>query len=66
MESSFLSFRKFVAEMEMGELKFKGDPFTWVNNREGGGFILKRLDRFFGSPDWMIQHETTEVSHILR
>lgn len=35
--------------MDMGEIKFIGDTFTWANNREGEDFIQKRLDIFFGS-----------------
>lgn len=66
LESSFLVFKNFIAEMEMGDLKYKGDPFTWANNREGEGFIQERLDRFFGSTEWMIQCETIEVRHIFR
>lgn len=42
-------FQRLIAEMDMGEVKFRGDPFTWVNNRDGEDFIQERLDRFLGS-----------------
>lgn len=50
--------------MEMGEIKLRGETFTWENNRENEGFIQERLDRFFGSIDWMFHFDTTEVTHI--
>lgn len=65
-ESSFISFRKFIAEMEMGEIKFRGEIFTQENNRENEGFIQERLDRLFGSIDWMFHFDTAEVTHIPR
>lgn len=52
--------------MEMGELKFRGEPYTWANNRESECFIQKRLDGFFGSQEWMLHWNTTEVKHIAR
>lgn len=32
-ESSFSDFRDFIAKIEMGDMKFKGETFTWANNR---------------------------------
>lgn len=58
-ESSFLPFRSFIAEMDMGEIKYTGNTYTWANNRMGEGFIQERLDRFFGSSDWMLQNDVT-------
>lgn len=46
-ESSFISFRKFIAEMEMGEIKFIGETFTWENNRENEGFIPRKARQIF-------------------
>lgn len=39
LEGSFSGFRNFILDMGMGDLGFKGDMFTWVNNREGEGYI---------------------------
>lgn len=66
VENSFDDFRSFISEMEMGDIKFKGDTYTWANNREGEGFIQKRLDRFFGSWAWMLQHDSAVVTHVKR
>lgn len=65
-ENSFLMFRNFIATMEMGDLGFTGESFTWANNRKGEGFIQERLDRFFGSSDWLLHHANAEVKHFLR
>lgn len=39
LESSFADFRNFIAKMEMGDIKFRGESWTWTNNREGEGYI---------------------------
>lgn len=62
-ESSFCEFRKFISDMELGDIRFRGYPFTWANNRDGECFIQERLDRFLGSAEWMLQFDTTEVTH---
>lgn len=63
---SFLTFRNFISRMEMGEVKYRGNPFTWANNRADEGFVQERLDRFFGSMQWMLQCDTAEVIHTAR
>lgn len=50
----------------MGEVRFRGDPFTWANNRIGEGFIMERLDRFFGSAEWLLQCDNAEVLHVIK
>lgn len=44
-----------MSDMEMRDIKYKGDTFTWGNNTEWEGFIQERLDRFLGAANWMIQ-----------
>lgn len=63
---SFLPFRNFLAEIEMKDIMFRGDPFIWANNREGKGFIQERLDKFCGSNEWILLNENVVVHHILR
>lgn len=65
-EASFQSFRTFLADMETGDIGYRGETFTWDNNREEEGFIQERLDRFCGSAEWMIQNEKAEVKYVLR
>lgn len=43
-DSNFMSFKNFITKMEIGEVKFRGDTFTWANNRENEGFWIWRLD----------------------
>lgn len=62
----FNDFRDFIADMDMRDIKYKVEPFTWDNNREDEGFIPERLDRFFGSANWKLKWDTGDVSHILR
>lgn len=65
-ESNFTDFRYFIADMDMEDIKYKGEPFTLTNNRERESFIQERLNRFFGSANWMLHWDTAAVSHILR
>lgn len=52
--------------MGMGEIKYRGDTYTWANNKEREGFIQEILDRFFDSSEWMIQNDIVEVRHVVR
>lgn len=65
-ERSFFEFRNIIAEMGMGDISFRGDAFTWANNREREGFIQERLDRFLGSSEWLLHFDTAEVTYVLR
>lgn len=49
----------------MGEIPFRGKRWTWANNRKEEGFIEERLDRFFGSSEWMVDFDGAAVQHIL-
>lgn len=53
-KASFQDFRGFISNVGMGDIKFRGEAYTWANNREGEGFIQERLDRFCGSTKWML------------
>lgn len=55
-----------MADMEMGDIKFRGETYTWANNRDGEGFMQERLDRFCGSTDWMLRYYSVEVKHVLK
>lgn len=65
-EHSFVNFKNFLADMEMGDIVFNGPAFNWANNREGEGYIQERLDRFCESLEWMVQNENAEVTHVLK
>lgn len=66
LEGSFQNFRNFIAEMNMGEVKFRDNPFTWANNHANEGFIQERLDKFFGSMQWMLRWDSAKVQHLAK
>ncbi|KAK6120408.1 hypothetical protein DH2020_045888 [Rehmannia glutinosa] len=51
--SSFDFFNSFIGNMGMKEISSLGNETTWANNRVGEGFVKEKLDRFFGSLDWL-------------
>lgn len=65
-ESNFSNFRNFILDMEMGDIRFMGETFTWVNNKKGEGYNHEMLDKYFGSAEWMLQFDKAEVIHFLR
>lgn len=65
-ESSLMDFRNFISAMRMGDVKFRGDRYTWANNRESEEFIQERLDGFFGLAEWLVHFDKASVQHILR
>lgn len=60
-ESSFIPFRDFIREIEMGEIAFKGRRWMWAKNRKGKGYIEERLDMFLGSTEWMVDFDKAVV-----
>lgn len=65
VDSSINLFRTFITEIKMGEVTFRGKRWTWANNRQGEGFIEKRLDMFFGSAEWLSDFDKSVVQHVL-
>lgn len=49
--------------MKMEEMGLKGKMWTWANNRVGEGYVKERLDRFFGSPLWILKSTQAIVLH---
>lgn len=37
-------FRATLEECRLSDLRYKGDKYTWYNNREGSDFTKERLD----------------------
>ncbi|KAH7862901.1 hypothetical protein Vadar_010843 [Vaccinium darrowii] len=43
---------EMISDSGLIELEFKGPKFTWRNNRQGGDFIMERIDMAFASAEW--------------
>lgn len=50
--------------MEIEEIVFQGHKRTWANNWETEGYIEVRLDRFFGTLPWLVDHASAVVYHV--
>lgn len=46
-------FQKTLNELELYELKAKGQRYTWMNRKEDETFVMERLDRAFTSIEWI-------------
>lgn len=55
-----------IEKLEMEKIAFYGRDCIWANNWEDEGFIEVRLDRFFGSAQWLLDHSTAMVQHVER
>lgn len=62
--ASSREFNDFIGRMSMEELAYQGKDWTWTNNWHDEGFIVARLDRFFGSSQWLVEHKGAKVQHI--
>lgn len=65
-EHSCQGFRDFTATMDMEKIGFQRKPWTWANNWADEGYIEPRLDRFFASSLWLLEHNSIMVKHIER
>lgn len=49
-------FSSWRINLRINELPFVGPRFTWCNNRSNGDRIYERLDRVYGSEEWIHKH----------
>lgn len=40
-------------ELHLCDLNASGQRYTWMNKREEEDFVMERLDRAFGSVEWV-------------
>ncbi|XP_042968949.1 uncharacterized protein LOC122301607 [Carya illinoinensis] len=57
-------FRQTLAQCELSDFGFRGDKYTWANNREGSNFTKERLDRVLGNSSWIDMFEDHSVQHL--
>lgn len=58
--------RELIEKMEMEEIAFHRRGWTWANNGKEEGFLEVRLDRLFGSAQWLLDHPAAIVQHVER
>ncbi|CAA0824400.1 Unknown protein, partial [Striga hermonthica] len=58
---SFSGFNQFINHMDMEEIQMAGYQFTWCNNRVNGELIEEKLDRAFGSMEWLQSYPNAKV-----
>ena len=47
-------------------LGFRGNGYTWANNRQGHFYVAARLDRALANSAWLDQFEDPLVTHLPR
>ncbi|XP_074289003.1 uncharacterized protein LOC141614146 [Silene latifolia] len=58
-----LGFHKWRVLHELVDIPFKGPPYTWCNNRKGFRRVYERIDKAYGSKDWLLPFPNTGVKH---
>ncbi|KAM1584984.1 hypothetical protein ACFX1Z_037907 [Malus domestica] len=61
--SQILQFQEAIEECHITDLRFTGEPFTWMTNVHGG--VKKRLDKVFASRDWKDKYPAVVVRHLI-
>ncbi|KAL8555997.1 hypothetical protein ACS0TY_003709 [Phlomoides rotata] len=59
-------FRKTISDLNLQDLGYQGNKFTWSNGWEGAANIQVRLDRALANPLWRIWFPGAHVSHLIR
>lgn len=59
------AFNSLIEDIGLGDLGFKGQMFTWSNNRRGGERIRERLDRVLVNQQWSTLFPSANCTHEL-
>ncbi|KAM2075329.1 hypothetical protein ACFX1T_038230 [Malus domestica] len=57
-----LQFQEAIEECHITDLRFTGEPFTWMTSVHGG--VKKCLDKVFASRDWKDKYPAVVVRHL--
>lgn len=55
------AFNIMLQDTGLVDMGFKGQPFTWTNNRDGGQRIQERLDRAIANAAWINKFPSTLI-----
>lgn len=58
-------FINLMEKLLLEDIRFKGQMFTWTNNRRGGDRIMERLDRVLANQSWCAKFPSTQCIHEL-
>lgn len=58
-------FANCVQSLNLTELSWKGEYYSWTNKQLGEARICSRIDRVFGNTDWMTQWGHVDVTYDL-
>ena len=59
-------FYEMALAVGLKDMGFRGNSFTWANNRQGQAFATARLDRAFSNSKWLDYFVDPVVSHLPR
>ncbi|KAL8489658.1 hypothetical protein ACS0TY_025528 [Phlomoides rotata] len=59
-------FRLTVTDLNLQDLGFNGNKFTWTNGRAGEDNIQVRLDRAMANSSWRLRFSEANVLHLPR
>ena len=57
-------FQQVIRDLQLCDLSASGQRFTWMNKREGEDFVMERLDRAFGSVEWVNQYPFNSLKNL--
>ncbi|KAL5819223.1 hypothetical protein ACOSQ4_023065 [Xanthoceras sorbifolium] len=58
------NFREALNDCSLGDLGFKGPPFTWCNGRTGASLVQERIDRGVCNVEWLDLFPSSSVDHL--
>lgn len=57
------SINVFILELAMSDISFKGNPYTWCNNKNYTDRIRERLDQGIVNGEWITTYPNTILFH---
>ncbi|KAK4605752.1 hypothetical protein RGQ29_000158 [Quercus rubra] len=57
-------FQQVLSDLQLCDLSASGQRFTWMNKREDEDFVMERLDRAFGSVEWVNKYPLYSLKNL--